>query len=104
MVTLPKVPVMVVPTLAAVPLTAETVLVSPASTSVSLVKTLPVALGVPVKAVLPGFTPASTTLALSFTAIGASFAPFTVTTTTLVVPSALVTVKLSVGAAPAPNA
>ena len=57
----------------AVPLTIVSVLVSPASGSVSLVSTLPAAVGVPANAVLPGFTPDSTTLAISGLATGGSF-------------------------------
>ena len=57
----------------AVPLTMVSVLVSPASTSVSLAKTLSAAVGVPEKAVLPGFTPDSTTFAISGLATGGSF-------------------------------
>ena len=67
-----------VPTLAAEPLTSETVLVSPVSTSVSLVSTLPVADGSPANGVLPGLTPASVTASpplVSATATGASLVP-----------------------------
>ena len=51
---------------------------SPVSTSVSLVSTLPVAVGSPANGVLPGLTPLSTTASpalVSATATGASLVP-----------------------------
>ena len=62
----------------AVPLNKVTVLVSPASASVSLPRTLPLTVLVPANPVFPGFTPDSTTAAASATAIGGSLAPFSV--------------------------
>src|SRR4051812_48873709 len=62
MTTLPYVPVIVAPTLAARPFTALTILIAPVSTSVSFVSTLPLAVGSPARGVLPPFaTPLSIT-------------------------------------------
>ena len=58
------------------PVMADTVLVSPLSTSVSLVSTLPLG---SVPAVLLAVPPASVALAVSATATGASSAPWMVT-------------------------
>ena len=66
-------------------------MVSSASTSVSLASTLPLALGVPANAVLPGLTPDSLTLLLSATPSGGLLAP----TVTVSVPCTLAP-KLSV--------
>ena len=63
------------PTLPARPLTRATVLVSAASGSVSLVSTLPAALGVPGMATLPAPVPLSVTLLLSATPTGGLLAP-----------------------------
>ena len=74
-------PATAAPTLTADPLTADTVSVSPLSTSVSLVSTLPAAEGSPGNGVLPGLTPDSTTGSpplVSATATGASLVPVTV--------------------------
>ena len=75
----------VLPTLAARPLTVLTVLVSAASGSVSLESTLPEALGVPGKAVLPGLTPDSTTAFESATATGGLLTATTAVTVTFTV-------------------
>ena len=66
------------PTFSAKPATAVTVLLSPLSTSVSLVSTLPAAEGSPANGVLPGLTPLSVTASpalSSATATGASLVP-----------------------------
>ena len=68
------------PTLPAELLTAVTVLVSPVSTSVSLVSTLPEAFGLPAKTVLPGLTPEAVTAGPVFVparATGALLVPVT---------------------------
>ena len=79
MLRLPYLPTITVLPAAAigVPLTMVSVLVSPASGSVSFAKrpfaAVLVTLGVPANAVLPGFTPDSTTFAISGLATGGSF-------------------------------
>ncbi len=70
-VNVPYVPTRPVPTVP--PAIADTVFVSPASTSVSLLKTLPVAL-------LPAAVPASTATPTSATATGPSLLPWIVIT------------------------
>ena len=68
------------PTLPAELLTAATVKVSPVSTSLSLVSTLPVAFGLPAKTVLPGLTPEAVTAGpvfVSARATGALLVPVT---------------------------
>ena len=100
MLRLPYLPTITVLPAAAigVPLTMVSVLVSPASGSVSFAKrpfaAVLVTLGVPANAVLPGFTPDSTTFAISGLATGASFTSVSVSVilTVLVFPAASVTV------------
>ena len=93
-----------VPAATAWPLTTDTVLVSPASTSLSLPVTLPVTLGVPANGVLPGFTPASTTAAVSACAIGASLTAATLAMVTVAgaegAPKLSVTKKVTGATAP----
>ncbi len=83
------------------PAIADTVFVSPLSTSVSFVSTLPVGF-------VPAAVPASTAVAVSFTPTGASFAPvrFTVKVrvTSAPSPSVTVTVNTSLGVWPAASA